>query len=51
MFFVVVISSIRNLCCICCDSAIMPGEGGGVEAKREGETEVISVLKLLVCYC
>ena len=25
------------------------GGGGGVEARGEGETEVISVLKLLVC--
>ena len=30
------ISSVRNVCCICCDSAIMPGEGGGL---RQGERE------------
>ena len=26
-----VISSVRNLCCVCCDSAIMPGESGGLK--------------------
>ena len=31
-----VISSVRNLCCVCCDSAIMSGEGGGL---RQGERE------------
>jgi len=33
---------------LCCESAIMPGEGGGL---RQGERErrVISVLKLSVC--
>ena len=30
------ISSVRNLCCVCCDSAIMSGEGGG---SRQGERE------------
>ena len=64
---VVVISSVRNLRCVCCDSAVMSGEGGGlrqgervggggkgrgwgVEARGEGETGVISVLKLSVGY-
>ena len=31
-----VISCVRNLSCICCDSAIMPGEGGGLS---QGERE------------
>ena len=30
-----VISSVRNLCCVCCDSAIMSGEGGGRGKGRE----------------
>ena len=34
-----VISSVRNLCRVCCDSAIMSGEGGGTEARGEGETD------------
>ena len=41
-------NSVRNLCCVCCDSAIMSGEGEGFEARGEGEMGVISVLKLSV---
>ena len=33
---VFVINSVRNLYCVCCDSAIMSGEGGGL---RQGERE------------
>ena len=32
------ISSVRNRCCTCCDSAIMPGEGG-LRGLRQGERE------------
>ena len=31
-----VITIVRNPYCFCCDSAIMPGEGGGL---RQGERE------------
>ena len=31
-----VMNSVRNLCCVCCDSAFMSGEGGGL---RQGERE------------
>ena len=34
---------------LCCDSAIMSGEGGGLR-QGERETVVISVLKLSVCW-
>ena len=46
-----VISSVRNPCCVGCDSAIsiMFGEGGGLRQRGEGETGVILVLKLSVC--
>ena len=43
--FIYIISSVRNLCC---DNAIMSGDGGGLR-QGEGETGVISVLKLSVC--
>ena len=45
------ISSVRNPCCVGCDSAvsIMSGEGGGLRQRGEGETGVILVLKLSVC--
>ena len=29
-----VVNSVRNLCCVCCDSAILSGEGGGL---RQGD--------------
>ncbi len=28
---------------LCCDSAIMPGEGGGVEARGEGDSGYFSI--------